>query len=52
MVQNFKTKPDEMNLIEEKVEKSLEHIGQGDDFLNRNLGTLALRSIIRKWNLM
>ena len=45
-------KPDALNLIEEKVGKSLELIGIGGNFLNRNPITHALRSRIDKWNLM
>jgi hypothetical protein len=45
-------KPDMLNLIEEKMGKSLEHIGTGENFLNRTQMAQALRSIIDKWNLM
>jgi hypothetical protein len=45
-------KPDTMNLIEEKVGKSLELIGTEGKFLNRTPKAHALRSIIDKWDLM
>ena len=34
-IKDFNIKPDTLNLIEEKVENSLECIGTGDNFLNR-----------------
>jgi hypothetical protein len=45
-------KPDILNLTEEKVVKSLEHIGTGDNFLNRPPMAQALRSRVDKWDLM
>jgi hypothetical protein len=36
-------------LIEEKVEKSLEHIGTGGNFLNRISMAHSIRSRIDKW---
>ena len=45
-------KPDTLNLIEEKVGKSLELIGTGGHFLNRTLMAHALRTRIDKWDLM
>jgi hypothetical protein len=41
-------KPDTLNLIEEKLGKSLEHIGTGESFLNRTPMVSALRSVIDK----
>ena len=41
-----------MNLIEEKLGKSLEIIGTGRNFLNRIPMIHALRSRIDKWDLM
>jgi len=41
-----------LNLIEEKVGSSLEHIATGYDFLNRPSIAQFLRSTINKWNLM
>jgi hypothetical protein len=37
-------KPDSLNLIENKVEKNLVHMGTGKIFLNRTLIVYALRS--------
>jgi hypothetical protein len=45
-------KPDTLNLIEGKVEKSLEHMGAGENFLNRTPMAYALRSRIDKWDLI
>jgi hypothetical protein len=45
-------KPDTLNLIEEKMGKSLELIGTGGNFLNRTPMAHALRSRIDKWDLM
>jgi hypothetical protein len=42
-------KPDTLNLIEEKVGKSLKHMGTGEIFLNRTM-TYALRARIDKWD--
>jgi hypothetical protein len=44
--------PDSLNLIEEKVGKSLELIGTRGNFLNRTPMAHALRSRIDKWDLM
>ena len=41
-----------LNLIEEKVEKSLEHISIGGIFLKRTPRIQDLRSIIDKWDLI
>jgi hypothetical protein len=44
-------KPDTLNLIEEEVRKSLEHMTSGEKFLNRTLMAYALRSrIFKKWD--
>jgi hypothetical protein len=42
----------EMKLIEEKVGKSLEHMGTGGKFLNRTPMACAIRSRIHKWDLI
>jgi hypothetical protein len=44
--------PDILNLIEEKVGKSLELIGTGGNFLNRSSMAHVLRSRIDKWDLV
>jgi hypothetical protein len=41
-----------MKLIEEKVGKSLKHLGTGEIFLNITPMTYALRSRIDKWDLI
>ena len=49
-IKDFHIKPDTLNLIEEKVGKSLELIGIGRNFLNTMAH--ARRSRIDKWDLM
>ena len=51
-IKDLNIKPDTLNLIEEKVGKSLELIGTGGNFLNRTPMAQALRSTIDKWDLM
>jgi hypothetical protein len=51
-IKDLYIKPDTLNLIEEKVGKSLEHMGTGEMFLNRTPITYALRSRVDKWNLI
>jgi hypothetical protein len=41
-----------LNLIEEKVGNTHEHIGTGDYFLKRTPMTQSLRSTIDNWDLM
>jgi hypothetical protein len=45
-------KPDTLNLVEEKMGKSLELIGTGRNFLNKTPMIQALRARIDKWELM
>ena len=45
-------KPETLKPIEEKVGKSLQHIGTGKNFLNRTAMACAVRSRIDKWDLM
>jgi hypothetical protein len=45
-------KPDTLKIIEEKVGKSLERMGTGENFLNRIPMAYVLRSTIDKWNLI
>jgi hypothetical protein len=45
-------KLDTLNLIEEKVGKSLEHMSTGEHFLNRTSMDCALKSRINKWDLI
>ena len=51
-IKNLIIKPETLNLIEEKVGKSLELISTGQNFLNRTPMADALRSRIDKWDLM
>jgi hypothetical protein len=51
-IKDFNIKPETLNLIEEKVGRSLELIGKGRNFLNRTPMTHALRSTIDEWDLM
>ena len=43
-IKHLHIKPDTLILIEEKVGKNLEHIGTGENFLNRTPIAYALRS--------
>jgi hypothetical protein len=49
-IKDLHIKPDALNLIEEKVGKSLKQMGIGEKFLNRTPIPYALRSRIDKWN--
>ena len=51
-IQELYIKPDLLKLLEEKVGKTLKHIGTGENFLNRTPMACALRSDIYKWDLM
>jgi hypothetical protein len=51
-MKDLNIKPDTLNLIEEKVGKSLELIDKGGNFLSRTQMAHALRSRIDKWDLM
>jgi len=51
-IKDLNVKPDTLNLIKEKVGKSLELIGKGRNFLNRTPMAHTLRSRIDKWDLM
>lgn len=46
----FSIKPNTLNLIEESVGNSLEHIGTGDKFLIRTPITQVLRLTSNKWD--
>jgi len=45
-IKDLHIKPDTLTLIEEKVGKNLEHMGTGENFLNRTPMASALRSAI------
>ena len=47
-IKDLNIKPDTLNLIEEKVGKSLELIGTGENFLNTTPMVQTLRSITDK----
>ena len=51
-IKDLNIKPNTLNLIEEKVGKSLEFICTGGNFLNRSPIAQPLRSRIDKWDLM
>jgi hypothetical protein len=51
-IKDLHIKPDMLNLIEEKVGKSLEHMCTGEIFLNRTPMAYALSSTIDKWYLI
>ena len=51
-IKDLYIKPDTLKFIEEKVGKSLEHMGTGEIFLNRTPMTYALRSTINKSDLI
>jgi predicted RNA-binding protein len=51
-IKDLNIKPDTLNLIEEKVGKSLDLIETGRNFLNRTPMAHALISRIDKWDLM
>jgi hypothetical protein len=51
-IKDLLIKPDTLNLIEEKLGKSLKHIGTGENFLNRTPMAQALRPTIDKWDLI
>ena len=51
-IKDLNIKSDTVNLIEKKLENTLESIGTGGNFLNKIPMAQALRSIIDKWDLM
>jgi hypothetical protein len=51
-IRDLQIKPDILNLIEEKVGKSIKHMGKEKTFLNRIPMAYALRSTIDKWDLI
>jgi len=51
-IKNLHIKQDTLKLIEERVVKSLENMGTGEDFLNKIPMVYALRSRIDKWDLI
>ena len=51
-INDLHIKPDKLNLIKEKVGKSLKDNGNGENFLNRIAMAQAQRSNIDKWDLI
>jgi len=51
-IKDLHIKPDVLDLIEEKVGESLEHITTGENFLNRTTKDQALKSLIDKRELI
>ena len=51
-MKDLKVQPDILNLIEQKLENSLELIGTRDNFLNRAPMAQTLRATIPKWDFM
>ena len=51
-IKELHIKPSTLKLLDEKVGKTLEHIGTGENFLNRTPMARALRSKIDKCDLM
>ena len=52
MIKDLNIKTDTLNVVEEKMGKSLELIGTGGNFLNRTPMVHAIRPRIDKWELM
>jgi hypothetical protein len=51
-IKDFHIKPETLKLIEEKVGKSLKHMGKGGNLLTRMPMAYALRLTIDKWDLI
>jgi hypothetical protein len=51
-IKDLHIKPDTLKFIEEKVGKSLKHMGTGEKFLNRTPMTCTIRSKIDEWDLI
>jgi hypothetical protein len=51
-IKDLNIKQDTLNLIKEKLGKSLELISTGRNFLNRTSVAHTLRSVIDKWDLI
>ena len=52
MDQRLQHNVNQLNLVEEKVGSTLEHIGTGDHFLNRTPAAQTLRETINKCDLL
>jgi hypothetical protein len=51
-IKELHIKPQTVKLIEEKVGENLEDMGTGEKFLNRRAMAFAVRSRIKKWDLI
>ena len=51
-IMDLHIKPDKLKLIEQGVEKRLEHMGTEENFLNKTLMVYSLRTSIDKWDLI
>jgi hypothetical protein len=51
-IRELHIKPETLKFIEEKVGKSLEDMGTGENFLNRTAMACTVRSRINKWDLI
>jgi hypothetical protein len=51
-IKELHIKPETVKLIEEKVGKSVEDTGRGEKFLNITAMACAVRSRIKKWELI
>ena len=51
-IKDLHIKSDTLNLIEETVGKSLEHMGTGEKFLNRTPIAYTLKSRLDKWDII
>jgi hypothetical protein len=48
-IKDLHIKPESLKIIKEKVGKSLNHMGTGEEFLNRTPVSCAVRSRITNW---
>ena len=51
-IKDLNIKPAPQNIIEEKMESTLEHIGTGDHFLNITKAAQILKETVIKWDLL
>lgn len=51
-IKDINLKPDTLNLIEERLGNSHEHITTGDSFMNKTPVLQALSSTVNKWYIM
>ena len=51
-IKDLNISPNTLNLIEENVEPTLQHMGTGDHFLHITPATQTLRASLNKWELL